>query len=203
MTCEEVRESMAEYLDELLPLERKLALEHHLQGCVGCRQLITETKTALQWLQQAEELTPPANLRSSVIRTLQQEKQIRRTRLAPGLVQIVAAAAVFVLLIAGNLLLFADNGFLRTRGNTEGVVTYNQEIDISSAAEDEIRSLETAGESEQSPDYGELAAVNEQRQVERTVQQRFTPRFLVNLVLSTVIIILLMISRKKRRELLP
>lgn len=205
MTCEEVRESLAEYLDELMPLERKLALENHLHDCIHCRQLIRETKTAVQWLQQAEQIRPPANLRSSVIRTLQQEK-VRSTRLAPGLVQIFAAACVFVLLIAGNLLPLAGSGFQHTRGKTEdGVVNldnFNREIYIGTAAENEP-ATETAEEPGESSGHGELAVAHEQKQSEDSMQKILTPRLMVNLGLSTLMIILLMLARKKRRELLP
>ncbi|HZK25797.1 MAG TPA: zf-HC2 domain-containing protein [Oscillospiraceae bacterium] len=197
MTCEEVIESMAEYLDELLPAERKNAYERHLQTCALCRKLTTETKSAVQWVQQAEKLTPPPNLRSAVLSTLKQEKQANRTHLAPGLVQIMAAAAVFVLLIAGNLLPWAADGTPEIRGYDGSAVMFDNSsppAEQFSGAESEEQVIKKADES---------AVVAAQRQTKRPAQPRFSPRLVVNLVLSTVIIILLMMARKKRRGLLP
>lgn len=104
MNCEQSRQYICEYLDGLLNPETQEALEAHLAQCVQCRAEIHELKASIAWLQQAEEVQPPANLRQNVLLKLQSEAKIKQVFLPKQILQCVAAAAVFILLVAGNVL---------------------------------------------------------------------------------------------------
>ena len=101
MTCFECKMLMSEYLDNLLSAKERAAFETHLEDCRECREEVSETRTAIQWLQQTDSaIEPPASIRTTVISALQQEK---KKHFAPGFKQFVAAAAVFIMLLVGNI----------------------------------------------------------------------------------------------------
>ncbi|NLZ39384.1 MAG: hypothetical protein GX893_07245 [Firmicutes bacterium] len=101
MTCFECRSLISEYLDNLLSAKKKEAFEAHLEDCQACRKEVKETRAAIQWLQQADaDLEPPVSIRPAVISVLQKEK---KKHFAPGLKQFVAAAAVFIMVLVGNI----------------------------------------------------------------------------------------------------
>jgi hypothetical protein len=103
MTCEIVRETMCEYLDDLLEDKQKQNIENHLASCESCSREAEELRQTIAWVKQAEDVTPPPRLRQAVLAELGRESRKHR-RFAPGFSQAVAAAAVFVLLVAGNVL---------------------------------------------------------------------------------------------------
>ncbi|MBS4022468.1 MAG: zf-HC2 domain-containing protein [Dethiobacter sp.] len=106
MTCELVREVICEYIDGELDIAQLETFESHLEYCMVCRREVDELRETLTWLKQAEEISPPAGLRSSVLNRLKKDKMTKnRLRFAPGFSQAVAAAAIFVFLVAGNLTL--------------------------------------------------------------------------------------------------
>ena len=129
-----------------------------------------------------------------MLKTLQQEKQ-RRRRLAPGTVQMIAAAIVFVLLIIGNLLPGSDNYYIGTRssGSPATYESYGQEVDVRAAAGMEDSLLKTADESAQEG----LADTGRQNQTDRLRPTIIPLRTAANLLLSTVHICLLLLARKK------
>jgi len=96
MNCEQSRQYICEYLDGLLNPETQEALEAHLAQCVQCRAEIHELKASIAWLQQAEEVQPPANLRQNVLLKLQSEAKIKQVFLPKQILQFVAAAAVIL-----------------------------------------------------------------------------------------------------------
>lgn len=104
MTCKEFKEEISAYLDGLLDNNKHSQFLEHISECQNCRQETEELRAALQWLKQAEPVSPPKNLRSLVISRLSAEQKGHKKRYAPGLYQGVAAAAVLIFLMAGNLL---------------------------------------------------------------------------------------------------
>ncbi|HHX74000.1 MAG TPA: hypothetical protein GX699_03765 [Firmicutes bacterium] len=104
MKCKEAKKLMGEYLDQMLEGTRKQAFEEHLAACSSCRDDMVSTQNVLAWLQTAPEATPPPGLRQKVLRKLQQEKHFSGTAGRTWLPPAVAAAVIFVLLVAGNLL---------------------------------------------------------------------------------------------------
>lgn len=102
MMCSEARQLMCEYLDERLLGEAGQNFEFHLAACPSCAEEVKQLREMLAWLKQAEEVEPPADLRQKVLRELEQEKRARHFRFAPGFAQAVAAAAVLLIMVAGN-----------------------------------------------------------------------------------------------------
>lgn len=103
MTCERVRDMMCEYMDGTLNGDDAAKIQSHIEACEKCRAEAAGLREALTWIKQAEEIEPPAGLRQSVLARLAAEKPVQRRYFLPGFSQAVAAAAVFVMLVAGNV----------------------------------------------------------------------------------------------------
>lgn len=137
MICEAIRVQISEYIDDELDEVSKKAVAAHLAECNDCRSIYDQTAAAVLWLKQADDVQPPETLRKNVLQQLQLEQKITsRIRFMPGFRQAVAAAAVFVLLVAGNTVLI---------GTTENKVA---------GSPNNVMTLE----SEQAADYAEPAA---------------------------------------------
>ncbi|NLM53044.1 MAG: hypothetical protein GX197_09545 [Firmicutes bacterium] len=105
MNCEQSRQYMCEYIDGILTTERQKAFEAHLAQCARCQREVDELKAAIAWLQQAKELQPPAEVRQNVLRILQGEAETKKVvRPKRVFLQATAAAAIFLLLVFGNVL---------------------------------------------------------------------------------------------------
>jgi hypothetical protein len=106
MTCELVRDVICEYMDGELESGQVESFEMHLEQCAACRSEVGELRETLAWVKQAEHVTPPAGLRQAVLKRIEEEKSIKRSRrFAPGFTQAVAAAAIFIFLVSGNITL--------------------------------------------------------------------------------------------------
>lgn len=62
MNCAEVEVLLADYLDDTLSAEQRIALESHTSTCVSCRALLEDASAAVNILRQAEDVTPPPEL---------------------------------------------------------------------------------------------------------------------------------------------
>jgi len=103
VSCEKFAEKMDAYLDCLLS-DRELAeFQEHLSACTACRQEAAELESMLSWLKQAGAVTPPTDLRKSVLLELKKEQSRKGGRFFPGFSQAVAAAVVLIMLIVVNL----------------------------------------------------------------------------------------------------
>lgn len=103
MICNETQQLLCEYLDDLLSGEVKKDFESHLAHCPECAEEVHQHKEMLAWVKQAECVEPPSGLRRSVLDRLEKEIHVKRFPFAPGFAQVVAAAAVFLIMVAGNL----------------------------------------------------------------------------------------------------
>ncbi|NLM46996.1 MAG: hypothetical protein GX200_09380 [Firmicutes bacterium] len=142
MNCREVKKLMSEYLDQMLEEQKKQALEEHLSVCSNCRDEIVSTQNVLAWLQAAPEATPPPDLRQKVLRRLQQERHPAGKAGRRWFPPAVAAAVIFVLLVAGNLL----PGYMAGRTGVQRLGAYGSATD--SAADQEA----TAQEADAAPE---------------------------------------------------
>jgi predicted anti-sigma-YlaC factor YlaD len=106
MTCELVRDIICEYMDGEMDDRKAESFEMHLHQCPACRNEVGELRETLAWLKQSEDVTPPPGLRQAVLETIKKENSVRRSRrFAPGFTQAVAAAAIFIFLVTGNITL--------------------------------------------------------------------------------------------------
>jgi hypothetical protein len=62
MNCGEVEVLLADYLDDTLSLEERLALLQHASECISCRALLEDASAGLAFLRRAEDVVPPAEL---------------------------------------------------------------------------------------------------------------------------------------------
>lgn len=104
MTCKQARQLMSKYLENGLQENENVAFRSHLAVCPDCRCQAEEIGRALDFVRRVEPPSLPSNLRQAVLQQIQREAAVKRKRaFAPGFMQGAAAAAVFVLLVAGNV----------------------------------------------------------------------------------------------------
>ena len=101
--CAAVGELLSAYLDGELTAGEKEAVEAHLQTCDACRHL-AEALGSLRTEIRGAELTPPPELRSSIMKQIHRENRLRRIRRLTA-VGSVGAAAMLCLVIIGNAVL--------------------------------------------------------------------------------------------------
>ncbi len=101
--CAAVGELLSAYLDGELTAGEKEAVEAHLQTCDACRQL-AEALGSLRTEIRGAELTPPPELRGSIMKQIHRENRLRRIRRLTA-VGSVGAAAMLCLVIIGNAVL--------------------------------------------------------------------------------------------------
>lgn len=59
MDCEEIREHLSEYVDDLLVAEEKARVEDHLSSCKACQQELASLKALVRELGSLESVEPP------------------------------------------------------------------------------------------------------------------------------------------------
>ena len=62
MNCGEIEIILADYLDDTLSPEERVALEQHASTCTSCRALLEDASAAVSFLKGADEVLPPAEL---------------------------------------------------------------------------------------------------------------------------------------------
>lgn len=62
MTCVEFEVLLADYLDGTLSAAESAAFEQHASACAGCQQFLEDASRGAQFLKQADDITPPAEL---------------------------------------------------------------------------------------------------------------------------------------------
>lgn len=189
MTCEATRETMCEYLDGLLEGDRECQFKQHLADCADCRQEAEELRNTLSWVKQASDVNPPSGLRQAVLKQLAQEKQTRR--FAPGFSQAVAAAAVFLVLVMGNMV----PAQLAVTDKAPAVLEdyIKQAPDMEGTQEVAINTLESPTEMNRSGSIDDSAETRSNRNY----------RLLLNATLAPVFLLLSFLAVKKRREARP
>ena len=62
MNCAEFEIRLAGYLDDDIDSVERRVIEEHAAACAGCRDLLADTRSGLQFLRLADEVFPPADL---------------------------------------------------------------------------------------------------------------------------------------------
>jgi len=100
MECRKARETWTAYLDGIMALEEKRAVDAHLQGCFACRQDLGAMRRVVELGRDVPEQEPPADLPDRVMAAVGREPRLRnKPRLAPVMKWVVSAAAVVLLMI--------------------------------------------------------------------------------------------------------
>src|SRR5437867_3415720 len=105
MTCDDVREHLAEYLLGSLPEAKEADVRAHLRGCMVCRQELAALEEGMRtFARAAHQAEPPVALKERVLGVMRQEQAetAPARRPLPGRPLQWAAAAVIALL-AGAL----------------------------------------------------------------------------------------------------
>lgn len=105
MTCDEVREQLAEHLLGTLELELDAEVRAHLRGCAACRSEMTALAEGVSTLAAAaHDIEPPEALRGRVLAVLEEEwaaaTPLARARPSRRWVARVAAAAALLAAVA-------------------------------------------------------------------------------------------------------
>jgi len=213
MTCEQVREAMCDYLEGNLTGDVALSFSSHLAECQACRQEADELRATLDWLRQAEDVTPPEDLRNSVLQRIEVEfAPKKRCRLSTDLTHAVAAAAIFLVLVAGNLTMsfrpvgLLDSGGLKSTGQ-EMMLSQpdvgEEEVQIESeiAQDQEIGSrqnneIEDDAANDEPIDFFALTEVSQPAAGDNTQKMRFY----LNILLIPLFALFTFIAVLKRRK---
>jgi anti-sigma-K factor RskA len=85
VTCDEVRDLLAEHLLGTLPAEDDAAVRRHLRGCAGCRAEMAMLAEGLATFSRAaHQADPPPELRDRVLAAVAEERLDRETESVPG-----------------------------------------------------------------------------------------------------------------------
>jgi hypothetical protein len=77
LTCRELVELVTDYLEDALPTSDRIAFEHHLSGCRGCRDYLDQTQTTIALTGRADESGPPSPLREQLLDAFRDWKRTR------------------------------------------------------------------------------------------------------------------------------
>ncbi len=217
MTCEQARVAFCEYLDNELDAKELGSFESHIDSCPECRREVGELREAVDWLKQAEDVVPPTGLRQAVIEKIKKENQIKTSHRFNPVIAQVAAAAVFIFLVAGNITLSLSYPAAMPRSTDmmsapaaqeQEVGTMGLEIQPESgpAEPDALPPLRQAESAEDSGEEGMLVAgSDDDAQIsteERSIaRRRFnTPRIILNAALLPLFAVFSWLAVRKRKE---
>ncbi|MBT9172620.1 MAG: Anti-sigma-W factor RsiW [Syntrophomonadaceae bacterium] len=107
MTCRQARRLFGEYLENLLTEQESTVLRNHLAACPNCSREAAKLQSALSFVRQAKPPALPQDFRQNVLRQIECDKTAARKQwsVPRNMPAMAAAAAVFIMLLAGNLLL--------------------------------------------------------------------------------------------------
>ncbi|MBT9139637.1 MAG: Anti-sigma-W factor RsiW [Dehalococcoidia bacterium] len=189
MSCEKFTKNMGAYLDCVLSGKELSEFQEHLSVCNTCRQEAEELQSMFSWLKQAGELTPPKDLRKSVLAELKKEQGRKGIRSFPGFSYAAPAAVVLIMLVVGNLSLLLP---LHVSDAVPMRAAYQQESGTVTPPADAIIYTEDSPDNEQ---------VSEKSELSSEVERNPSPRLLVlNLVLIPLFLFFSLRFQQNRKE---
>ncbi|MGH9905830.1 MAG: anti-sigma factor family protein [Pyrinomonadaceae bacterium] len=90
MSCEEIKQSLSSYVDDLLTLPARVAVDEHLNSCPVCRDEVVELRAITRGLAMLSRPVPPADLVSSITDALMIEAAAQSQVPSPSLGQRIA-----------------------------------------------------------------------------------------------------------------
>jgi anti-sigma factor RsiW len=67
MTCEDFDALLCDYLDGALPADRKQIAEVHIASCVGCAEMVRDSRFVLEFASRSEEVEAPKELYTRIL----------------------------------------------------------------------------------------------------------------------------------------
>ena len=187
MDCEKFKNTIDEYLDGILSGKELSEFQGHLSVCSACRQEVEELQSMLSWLKQASHVTPPNDLRKSVLAELKEQGRNRR-RFFPGFSQAIAAA-VLIMLVVGNLYLLLPSPI---SDSVPMRAAYQEESGAATPAEDAANYTLEASDNRQ---------VNEKNELSTGARRNpFPSRLVLNLVLVPLFLFFFLRALQKSKE---
>ena len=75
MSCDDVREHLAEHVLDTLPPEQDAGVRGHLRGCMACRRELAALEEGMStFARAAHQVDPPEPLRTRVLAVLEDER---------------------------------------------------------------------------------------------------------------------------------
>jgi hypothetical protein len=105
MECNEIKEKLSDYMDDLLSPEEKALVEQHLNVCSGCKTALEELEQTVMSMKGIEDLDPPPWLEQKIMAEVREEAEKKKGmvhKLFPGInftIPVRAAAAVAVCVV--------------------------------------------------------------------------------------------------------
>ncbi|MBS3886460.1 MAG: zf-HC2 domain-containing protein [Dethiobacter sp.] len=189
MSCEKFTENMSAYLDGLLSGKELSEFQEHLSVCNRCSQEAEELQSMFSWLKQAGDVAPPKELRKSVLAELKKEQSSKGRRYLPGFSQAVAAAAVLIMLVVGNLSLLPPAPLSDT---VPMRATYQEESGAETPPADAIIYTQEAPDNVQFSEKSELNSA--------AGSEPFPRRLALNLILIPLFLFFSLRVIQKRKE---
>jgi len=90
MLCEETKQSLSLYVDDVLLLPARVAVDEHLDKCPVCRAHLSELRSITRGLSLLPRAVPPADLNDSITDALMIEAAARRQAPTPSFLTRVA-----------------------------------------------------------------------------------------------------------------
>lgn len=150
MVCEEIRELLSEYLDEVLPGLDRDAVEAHLSSCGACRKELESLRSVLQGLHSLEPVEPPQDFLGQLHERMAQRPwfvRILRRLFIPMRVkiplQLAGALAVAVLVFSILLVQQSEYWFPAYRLKSAARVSTEQAREVAPEGETESRPSKT------------------------------------------------------------
>lgn len=96
-------ELMHKFLDEEITTEEEKQLRNHLNGCPSCQSHFQELKKAIAFVQSTAHIQAPLNFTNNVMANLPKEKPVATYQRWVKAHPMLAAAAVFIILMGGSV----------------------------------------------------------------------------------------------------
>ena len=80
MNCQDIEIHLVDYIDCNLKKDQIQELELHLESCDSCKVSLEETKALMQAFKNAPQEEPSAQLRTSFLESLEEEKQLQQSQ---------------------------------------------------------------------------------------------------------------------------
>jgi len=99
MSCSRARDSLSDYLEDLLPGESREAMRRHLESCADCRTALRREKQLLDALDRIEKLPAPPGFAERALAAILPEIHPGESILPRLLRGLALAAALFLLVM--------------------------------------------------------------------------------------------------------
>jgi anti-sigma factor RsiW len=122
---------MHDYLDGDLSSEQEVLFHTHLEECPACKQHFDELQETVSFLKQAKPINAPADFTEQLMAKLPPvEKKKKRNIIWMKQHPLIAAASVFIILMAGSLFSIWNGNDKLQYTHTTGLIVNDQTIVI-------------------------------------------------------------------------